>query len=170
MVLAGACAPAGGASREGRQVVGGPVDGLTATIEDNSRELAGDRVAWSTTWTLCWAAYPDAMAYELQARTAEGTLPRLDRQEDRCFRLEAAGGEHARAEWRARRDLLLALSTGQLAYRVRAVLPGNRVSEWSPAVAVGEALHDPATGHVANGRSVRLANASWSQRWTRYRV
>jgi hypothetical protein len=112
---------------------------LTATLEDQTTELPGGRMAWSTYWKLCWASYPGAVAYELQALTGEGAASKLQRQSASCFRIEAAAGENEQAQGLLNRKLLLALQTGQLAYRVRAVLDDQRVSAWSPALAVGEA-------------------------------
>lgn len=120
------------------QVVPTPVTGLLGRLDDEVRDLPGERIAWSTYWTLCWRAYPDATRYELQLLTGEGRSRQYRQQHETCVRVEAAAGENARAAGLLDRDLLVRLQTGQLAYRVRAVLPGNRVSEWSTAVAVGE--------------------------------
>jgi hypothetical protein len=120
------------------QIVQPPVSGLTATLSDAVRDLPGDRIAWTTSWQLCWAPYPAATAYELQPVTGEGTATHLLRQKETCFRQEAAQGENAKADGLVNRDLLVKLQIGQLAYKVRAVLSGNRVSAWSPPAAVGE--------------------------------
>ncbi len=133
-LLLSACGGAGGPP----QIVPPAVGGLTATLEDEVRDLPGDRIAWTTYWKLCWAAYPGATAYELQPLTSEGASNRLQRQRETCFRQEAAKGENMKAEGLLNRDLLVKLQTGQLAYHVRAVLPDNRASEWSHPLAVGE--------------------------------
>ena len=74
----------------------------------------------------------------MQTLTGEGTSRKLRRQHDTCSRIEAAAGENAKEKGLANRDLLLAMQSGQLAYRVRAVLDGDRVSEWSSVMMVGE--------------------------------
>jgi hypothetical protein len=70
--------------------------------------------------------------------TGEGTSRKLRRQQDTCLRIEAAARENAKGKGLVNRDLLLAMQSGQLAYRMRAVLDGNRVSEWSSVMMVGE--------------------------------
>ena len=118
-------------------VVPPPVEGLVAALEDEVREFSGGRIAWATYWKLCWAAYPGATAYELETLTGEGSSRKLRRQAERCLRIEAAKGENDKSQGLVRRDLLLALQAGQLAYRVRAVLDDHRVSAWSRPMAVG---------------------------------
>jgi hypothetical protein len=120
------------------QIVQPPVSELTATLHDEVRDIPGDRISWTTYWQLCWTPYPGATAYELQPITGEGSASRLVRQRDTCFRQEAAKGENAKTDGLLNRDLLVKMQIGQLAYRVRAVLDGNRVSAWSTAAAVGE--------------------------------
>lgn len=121
-------------------VVGPAVTGLTTTLEDDVQALPDARIAWSTDWQLCWAAYPAATAYELESLTSEGVSPILQRQQSTCYRIEAAAGENAKSEGLAGRDMQLLIQSGQLGYRVRAVLPKNQVSEWSAPVAVGAEL------------------------------
>ena len=121
------------------QVVPPAVGGLAATLEDEVRDLPGGQIAWSTYWQFCWAEYPGAQAYELQTMTGEGRSPKLRRQSGRCFRLQAAAGENQKTEGLVNRELQLALQEGQLAYRVRAILLDNRVSEWSAPMPVGKA-------------------------------
>jgi hypothetical protein len=115
-----------------------PVTGLVATLEDEVRELPSDRIAWSTYWKLCWDVSPQATAYELQTVTGEGSSPKLRRQSERCFRIQAAAGENEKSQGLVNRAMLLALQEGQLAYRVRAVFGNGQVSAWSLAMAVGE--------------------------------
>ena len=115
-----------------------PVTGLVATLEDEVRELPGDRIAWSTYWKLCWDVSPQATAYELQTVTAEGSSPKLRRQRERCFRLQAAAGENETSQGFVNRAMLLALHEGQLAYRVRAVFGNGQVSAWSLAMEAGK--------------------------------
>lgn len=103
------------------------------------RDLPGGRIAWSTYWKLCWAEYPGAKGYELQTLTSEGISAKLRRQSERCFRIEAAANENEKSQGLLNREVLLALQSGQLAYRVRAVLEEGRASEWSPPMAVGKA-------------------------------
>lgn len=120
------------------QVVQPPVTGLVATLEDEVRELPNARIAWSTDWKLCWSPYPGATGYELQPLTGEGVRKTLRRQRDVCYRVQAAAGENDKAQGMLNRDVQLSLQRGQLAYQVRAVLTGNRVSAWSRAIAVGQ--------------------------------
>lgn len=121
-------------------VVGPAVAGLTTTLEDETHDLPDAHVEWSTYWQLCWDAYPAATAYELESLTSEGVSPVLRRQQDTCYRVQAAAGQNAKSEGLAGRDMQLLIQGGQLGYRVRAVLPDNRVSEWSVPVAVGADL------------------------------
>lgn len=141
--LLAACSPRSGPPL----VVQPPVGGLAARLEESSRDLPDHRIAWQTWWELCWSDYPGARAYEIQSLTGEGASSKLRRQTDRCFRLEVAAGENDRAAGLLNRDVQLALESGQIAYRVRAVLDGNRVSEWSAAVAAGRSPSgSPAAG------------------------
>lgn len=134
-VLLSACETPSGA----QQVVAPPVGEIVATLEDEVRELPSKRIAWSTYWKLCWQSYPGAKAYELQPLTSEGASPKLRRQSDRCFRLQAAAGQNHKSQGLFNRKAILSLQASQLAYRVRAVLDDNFVSEWSPDIAVGTA-------------------------------
>lgn len=134
-VLLSACDTPSGAL----QVVKPPVSEIVATLEDSVQELPGKRIAWSTYWKLCWQSYPGAKTYELQTLTSEGVSPSLRRISDRCFRLQAAAGQNHKSQGLFNRKAILSLRTSQLAYRVRAVLDENRVSEWSPDMAVGKA-------------------------------
>ncbi len=129
---------AGCGTQEPPRSVQPPVGGLTATLEDTVRDLPGDRIAWATYWTLCWSPYPGARAYQIQTVTGEGASAKLRQQRDTCLRIEAAKGENARTDGLVNRDLLLQLQTGQLAYKVRAVLDDTTVSEWSASAAVGQ--------------------------------
>jgi hypothetical protein len=111
--------------------------GFVATLADEVRELPRHRIAWRTYWTLCWDAYPEARRYELQAVTSEGGSLRPKALDGRCHRLEVAANENRKAEGLRARDLQLALQSGQLAYRVRAVLADGRTSSWSPLFGAG---------------------------------
>ncbi len=88
--------PTSCASSEAPEVVSGPpVEGLSATLKDEVRNLPVDRIAWSTYWELCWEPYPGAEAYELETLTGEGEASgELRRQEENCFRIKAAAGEN----------------------------------------------------------------------------
>lgn len=121
------------------QVAPRAVSGLVTTLEDEVRDLPDRQIAWSTYWKLCWDEYPGAQGYELQTMTGEGRSPKLRRQSGRCFRLQAAAGENQKTAGLVNRELQLKLQEGQLAYRVRAVLADNRVSEWSVSMPVGKA-------------------------------
>lgn len=134
-VLLSACETPSGA----RPAVAPPVEEIVATLEDEVRELPSKRIAWSTYWKLCWQGYPGAKAYELQTLTSEGASPKLRRQSDRCFRLQVAAGQNHKSQGLFNRKAILSLQASQLAYRVRAVLDDNFVSEWSGDIAVGTA-------------------------------
>ena len=119
------------------QVVQPSVTGLVSTLSDEVEELPAELIRWSTYWQLCWEAYPEAEAYELQTVLMEGKSPKLKRQSDRCFRIQAASNENQKSQGLLNRDLILLMHKIQLGYRVRAVLDNNRVSEWSQVMAVG---------------------------------
>lgn len=116
-----------------------PIDKFSTTLEDEVRDAGTDRIRWSTYWKLCWDEYPGAIAYELQTITAEGSSPKLRRQPSECLRVEMVAGENKRSQGLLRREQMLGLQAGQLAYRVRAVLGDNRVTEWSQSMAIGKA-------------------------------
>ncbi len=122
--------PAGQATRS--------VEGFVATLQREVRELPAERMAWSTFWRLCWSRFPGARAYELATLTGEGRSPQLRRQRARCLRLEVAAGENARSERFKDERTQLALTAGQLAYRVRAVRADGGVTRWSRPYAAGE--------------------------------
>ncbi|MGJ5629328.1 hypothetical protein [Nostoc sp. CALU 1950] len=119
------------------QVVQPSVTGLVSTLSDEVEELPSDLIRWSTYWQLCWEPYPEAKEYELQTVLVEGKSPKLKRQSDRCFRIQAASNENQKSQGLLNRDLILLMHKIQLGYRVRAVLDNNRVSEWSQVMAVG---------------------------------
>ncbi|MDZ8238433.1 MAG: hypothetical protein RMZ69_14840 [Nostoc sp. ChiQUE01a] len=119
------------------ELVQPPVTGLISTLSDEVQELPAELIRWSTYWRLCWEPYPEAKEYELQTVLMEGKSPKLQRQSDRCFRIQAASNENQKSQGLLNRELILLIHKIQLGYRVRAVLDGNRVSEWSPVMAVG---------------------------------
>ncbi|MCC5631455.1 hypothetical protein [Nostoc sphaeroides] len=119
------------------QVVEPPVTGLTSTLSDEVKELPTELIRWSTYWQLCWQPYPEAKEYELQAVLMEGKSPKLRRQSDRCFRIQAASNENQKSLGLLNRELILLTHKIQLGYRVRAVLDDNHVSQWSEVMAVG---------------------------------
>ncbi|BAY19198.1 hypothetical protein NIES21_50580 [Anabaenopsis circularis NIES-21] len=119
------------------QVVQPPVTGLVSILSDEVKELPSDLIRWSTYWQMCWEPYPDAKEYELQTVLVEGKSPKLKRQSDRCFRIQAASNENQKSQGLLNRELILLMHKIQLGYRVRAVLDNNRVSEWSEVMAVG---------------------------------
>ncbi|BAT54500.1 hypothetical protein NOS3756_34710 [Nostoc sp. NIES-3756] len=119
------------------EVIQPPVTGLVSTLSDEVEELPSDLIRWSTYWQLCWEPYPEAKEYELQTVLVEGKSPKLKRQSDRCFRIQAASNENQKSQGLLNRELILLMHKIQLGYRVRAVLDDNRVSEWSPVMAVG---------------------------------
>lgn len=117
-----------------------PISGITATSQDEVRDLPNEMIAWSTNWKLCWATYPAATGYELQPVTGEGSSRKVRAQSENCFKLQAAAGENRKVQGLLNRELQLALQRGQLAYRVRAVLPDGGHSEWSTPIAVGQEI------------------------------
>jgi hypothetical protein len=119
------------------QAVQPPVTGLVSTLSDEVEELPAELIRWSTYWQLCWEPYPEAKEYELQAVLMQGRSPKLERQSDHCFRIQAASNENQKSQGLLNREVILLMHKIQLGYRVRAVLDGNRVSEWSPVMAVG---------------------------------
>jgi hypothetical protein len=119
------------------QAVQPPVTGLVSTLSDEVEELPAELIRWSTYWQLCWEPYPEAKEYELQAVLMQGRSPKLERQSDRCFRIQAASNENQKSQGLLNREVILLMHKIQLGYRVRAVLDSNRVSEWSPVMAVG---------------------------------
>lgn len=139
-VLAGSCVKQSSAQQELVPIP--PVKEIVATLEDEVQDLPDARIAWSTYWKLCWH-YPGATVYELQTLTGEGASPKLRRQSDRCFGIEAAAGNNPKSQGLFNRKVLLLLQKSQLAYRVRAILDDNRVSEWSAAMAVGDTSTGP---------------------------
>ena len=138
-MLALATSACGGDERSGSRSSGAAAPrGFVATLKRDVRPLPGARIAWTTRWRLCWHASSSARRYELQALTGEGASPRLLSQRGRCFELEVAGGENRRSQgYRLERSQLVQ-SSSLLAYRVRAVLGGGRVSAWSQPFAAGE--------------------------------
>lgn len=128
------------------QAVQPPVTGLVSTLSDEVQELPAELIRWSTYWQLCWEPYPEAKEYELQTVLMEGKSPKLKRQSDRCFRIQAASNENQKSQGLLNRDLILLMHKIQLGYRVRAVLDNNRVSEWSPVMAVGATTASESNG------------------------
>ena len=124
---------------ETQATISPPVQNLTAALEDEVHDVPDGKIEWSTYWHLCWANYEGASAYELQALTSEGSSDKLERQSDRCFRLQVAAGKNARTQGMLNRDLQLAIRSSQLAYRVRAVLADGQFSEWSKPLSVAKA-------------------------------
>ena len=120
------------------QIVAPPVAGLIATLEDEVRDLPDGRIAWTTYWNLCWESYAGAQKYELEPMTGEGTGRRLLRQAGPCLRIEVAKGQNVKAQGFFNRELMLASLSGQMSYRVRAVLSGGNVSQWSTPAIVGQ--------------------------------
>ena len=133
------------------QVVQPPVTGLVSTLSDEVQELPNELIRWSTYWQLCWEPYPEAREYELQKVLSEGKSPKLQRQSDRCFRIQAASNENEKSQGLLNRDLILLVHKIQLGYRVRAVLDNNHVSEWSQVMAVGAT-----TASESNGTTISV--------------
>jgi len=120
------------------QVIAPAVSGFAAALEDDVRDLPDGQIAWKTYWKLCWEAYAGAREYELEPMTGEGARRRLLHQAGTCLRVEVAKGQNVKTQGLFNRDLMLAGLSGQLAYRVRAVLGNGRVSQWSALAIVGQ--------------------------------
>ena len=133
-LLAVAC----GVKADRQTTVFPPVQNLTTELEDEVQDLPGGEIKWSTFWRLCWANYEGATAYELQPLTSEGASDKLERQSERCFRVEVALGKNPKTQGLLNRELQLAIRSSQLAYRVRAVLADGTKSEWSRPLSVGK--------------------------------
>ena len=130
-VLLGGC---GGKPAEKPAGPPAPVTGITTAFEDEVADGPGGQIAWSTYWKFCWQPYPGARSYELQLITPEGASPKLKSRHEPCYRIQVATGTNPREQGLLRRDEQIGWQTGQLAYRVRAVLGDNQYSEWSPVV------------------------------------
>lgn len=120
------------------QVLSSQISGLVSILEDEIRDLPDGKIAWITYWKLCWNAYPNAQGYELETMTGEGLSRKLRRQTETCFRLEVAKGQNEKALGLFNRELMLASISGQIAFRARAVLSGNRVTKWSSLMEAGK--------------------------------
>lgn len=116
---------------------GRPVTNLRVGISTTATPVAGGRVAWASTWTLCWDGVPGAFGYEVQAMTSESVSPQLKRVDTPCFSVELAAGENQPADIPHERGVQLSTQRSQLAYRVRAVFGQNVVGAWSPAIDAG---------------------------------
>ncbi|MFN0112270.1 MAG: hypothetical protein ACKVZH_25695 [Blastocatellia bacterium] len=126
---------------ESPKIIAAPLTGLVASLEDETADLPDGKMAWKTFWKLCWKKYPEATEYELETFTGEGSARKLRRQAETCFRIEIAKGKNEKSKGLFNRELMLASTSGQLAYRVRAVLPGNRVTQWSPLMEASKATN-----------------------------
>ncbi|MBS1788368.1 MAG: hypothetical protein JST85_11640 [Acidobacteria bacterium] len=120
------------AATESPKILNSTVTGLVASLEDETKDLPDGQIAWTTFWKLCWQQYPEAIGYELETFAGEGIARKVRRQTETCFRIEIAKGKNEKSKGLFNRELMLASLAGQLAYRVRAVLPGNRVTKSSP--------------------------------------
>jgi hypothetical protein len=110
---------------------------LRVAISTSATPVSGERVAWTSMWTLCWDPLPGAVGYEIQAVTWETVSTRIRRVEAPCFSVELAAGEDVSSEVEEKRDTQLAVHRSQLAYRVRADFGGNVVGAWSRAIDAG---------------------------------
>ncbi|MEO6724592.1 MAG: hypothetical protein ABIU20_11370 [Blastocatellia bacterium] len=109
-----------------------------ATLEDDVRDLPDGQIAWTTYWKLCWEPYAGAQGYELEPITGEGTGRRRVHQAGVCYRVEVAKGQNAKVQGFFNRELMLASLSGQMSYRVRAVLSNGHVNQWSTPAIVGQ--------------------------------
>jgi len=141
------------------QITASSITGLVSTLEDETQDLPDGKIAWVSYWKLCWDVYPGAQGYELETMTGEGVSRKLRRQTETCFRLEVAKGRNEKSRGLFNRELMLASISGQIAYRVRASLDGNRATEWSPLMEAGKAERitspppkkDSSRGNFASG-------------------
>ena len=115
------------------------VENFRVAITTTATPTSGERVTWSSTWTLCWDPFPGAVAYEVQAMTSESASTRIKRVDGPCFSVELAAGDDLAQEVIEKRDVQLAVQRSHLAYRVRATLGGDIVTTWSPAIDAGPA-------------------------------
>jgi hypothetical protein len=106
-------------------------------LDDERREAAPGRIAWSTHWTLCWQPQPGVRYHEIRLLTSEGGSRVPRRWHASCYRVEAAAGENEAAEGMPRRDLMLAMQAAQSAVQVRAVFTDGRHSAWTAEQPVG---------------------------------
>lgn len=113
------------------------VENFRVALATLATPVAGERVAWSSSWSLCWDPLPGALGYEVQAMTSESASARLKRVEAPCFTVELAAGEDRAADVPEKRAVQLAVQRSQLAYRVRAIFGQNVVGTWSPAIDAG---------------------------------
>ena len=127
------------------------MNGFIVVLEDEVRDMPNSRIKWNTHWTLCWDEFSNALAYQIETMTGEGKSPHLITQQHKCKRIEVASGENKASLGLVSRDLQIALQSGQLAYRVRAVLPGEHNSPWSAYFAVGRVEPLPAWQGAAGG-------------------
>ncbi|MDZ8261623.1 hypothetical protein [Nostoc sp. ChiQUE01b] len=134
-------------------VVQPPVMKLVSTLSDEVKDLPNQLISWSTYWQLCWQPYPGAKEYELQAVIMEGKSPKLQRQSDRCFRIQAASNQNQKSQGLLNRELILLMHKIQLGYRVRAVLDDNHVSQWSEVMAVGATTVSKSNGTLVKVKS-----------------
>lgn len=139
-------APRNPVATESPKIIASSLTGLVASLEDETKDLPDGKIAWTTYWKLCWKEYPEATEYELETFTGEGSARKLRRQNETCFRIEIAKGKNEKSKGMFNRELMLASISGQLAYRVRAVLPGNRVTQWSPLMDASKAATAESAG------------------------
>lgn len=111
--------------------------GLQRSLQDHTRRSGPGRMAWSTTWSLCWQPVAGAAHYEVRLLTAEGASRTPRRVADTCYRVEAAAGENPRADGMPRRALMLAMQSAQSSVGVRAVFADGRVTDWTAGQPVG---------------------------------
>lgn len=140
------------APTESPKIIPSSLTGLVASLEDETRDLPDGKLAWTTFWKLCWKEYPEAVEYEIETFTGEGSAKKLRRQAEPCFRVEIAKGKNEKSKGFFNRELMLASISGQLAYRVRAVLSENRVTQWSPLMDASKA----ATAESAGSKTISV--------------
>lgn len=107
---------------------------FSTSLEDEIKNLPDNQISWSTYWKMCWPAYPEAMEYEIQVSTSEGTSPKIKSHTNTCYRIQIATGINDKAQGMFNRDNQIKLQSGQLGYKVRAVVNSKQVSEWSATI------------------------------------
>jgi len=117
----------------------GAITGMRAQLVDTEQPLpAGEGVAWTTRWRLCWDAVPGTTAYLLTIATSEGVSPSPVVRHRRCYALTVATGRAPAPGERPGRRAQLGLMEPQLAVSVAASLADGATGPPSPYVSVGE--------------------------------
>ena len=141
LLPAGCSSPAGPrpsqASQSQSVEAGSPLEMVEARVDDKVTPAPNGRIAWSTTWRICFAPdRVDTAQMEAQAVTSEGSGTSLRQLEGKCLKLEVARGENDKGAGMFGRDTQLA-QAGALAYRIRAVHGDGTVTPWTKPIPAG---------------------------------